>query len=132
MAIEPIIPASLKKTYDTLHFAPAVRSGDTLYLSGVIAALKKGQDGTNEEYAEAANRAFEQIDLVLKEAGASMADIVSITSFHVDFRKHIGPLAAVKDKWIPEPYPAWTVIGTTELFDPMGFVEIQVTAKIPG
>jgi len=129
MAIEPIIPASLKSTYDSLHFAPAVRKGDMLYLSGVIASLRQGEEGTNEQFAEGAERAFQQIELVLEEAGASMADIVSITSFHIDFRKHIGPLAAVKDKWIKEPYPAWTVIGTTELFDPLGFVEIQVTAQ---
>ncbi len=130
MAIEPIIPASLKATYDSLHFAPAVRKGGTLYLSGVIASLEEGQEGTDEQYAAGAERAFEQIDLVLKEGGASMADIVSITSFHIDFRKHIRALAAVKDKWIQEPYPAWTVIGTTELFDPLGFVEIQVTAHV--
>lgn len=129
MPIQPVIPSSLQSTYDNLHFAPAVRSGEMLYLSGVIASLEKGQSGTDDEIKAAVDRAFKQIELVLKEGGASMADIVSITSFHVGMNKHIGPLAAVKDKWLPEPYPAWTVIGVSELFDPLGFVEIQVIAR---
>ena len=130
MPIEPIIPDSQRSTYESLHFAPGVRSGEMLYLSGVIAALKKGQSGTAEEYAAAAQQAFKKIEEVLAEAGGTMADIVSITSFHIGMRDHIGALAAVKDEWIPEPYPAWTVIGVSELFDPHGFVEIQAIARI--
>ena len=131
MAIHPVIPDSMRATYDNMHFAPGVRSGEMLYLSGVIAALEAGQDGTEEEYAAAAHRAFKQIEAVLTEAGATFADIVSITSFHIGMSKHVGPLVAVKDQYIPEPYPAWTVIGVSELFDPRGFVEIQAIARIP-
>ncbi|MEO1475455.1 MAG: Rid family hydrolase [Pseudomonadota bacterium] len=127
----PIIPESLKDTYDRLHFAPATRAGDMVYLSGVIAALKDGQSGTDEEYAAATDEAFAEIEMVLKEAGGSMADIVDITSYHVDANKHLAALAQVKDKWIVAPYPSWTVIGTTGLFNPLGFVEIKATAYIP-
>lgn len=129
MPIEPVIPSSQQAIYDNMHFAPAVRSGDMIYLSGVIAGLEKGQSGTPEEYAAASHRAFKQIDEVLKEAGATMADIVSITSYHIGIRNHLGPLVGVKDEYIPAPYPAWTVIGVSELFDPLGFVEIQVIAE---
>ena len=131
MPKEVIIPESLQSTYDTLHYAPATRAGDMLYLSGVIATLQDGETGTDEEYTAASNRAFARIDMVLKEAGASMADIVDITSFHVGIAKHIYPLAAAKDEWLQEPYPCWTVIGTTELFEPNAFVEIKVTAYCP-
>ena len=127
----PIIPPSLQDNYDNLHFAPATRAGDMVYLSGVIAALKDGQSGTEEEYAAATEGAFAEIEMVLNEAGGSIADIVDITSYHVDMMKHLAPLAVVKDKWIKEPYPSWTVIGTTGLYNPLGFVEIKVTAYIP-
>ena len=130
MPIDPIIPASQRGLYDNMHFAPGVRSGDMLYLSGVIAALEEGESGTPEEFAKASHRAFKQIEEVLKEAGGAMSDIVSITSFHIGMREHIGPLISVKDEWIPEPYPAWTVIGVSELFDPRGFVEIQAIARL--
>lgn len=131
MAIQPIIPADMQETYDTLQYAPAVRAGDMVYLSGVIAALKEGQTGTDEEYAAAAEEAFAHIDKVLKEAGGSIANIVDVTSYHVDFQKHVMPLMMVKAKWIPAPHPAWTLIGCTALYDPLGFVEIKVNAHIP-
>jgi len=131
MAIKPIVPASLQDTYDTMQYAPAVRAGDMVFLSGVIADLKEGQTGTDAEYAAASEEAFEHIDMILKEAGGSIADIVDVTSYHVDFEKHIGPLMAVKAKWLPAPYPAWTLIGITSLYSPLGFVEIKVNAHIP-
>ncbi len=131
MPMTPIIPPSLRETYDTLHFAPAARAGDMVYLSGVIAALKDGETGTDEEYMAAAEEAFEEIDMVLKEAGGGMTDIVEATSYHVDFRKHLQPMMMVKEKWLPAPYPGWTLIGVSELFNPLGFVEIKVTAHIP-
>ncbi len=131
MAIDVIIPDSLKETYDTLHYAPAVRAGDLIFLSGVIAALKEGETGTEAEYVAAAEQAFAEMEMILKEAGASMADVVDVTSFHVDYAKHLGPLMAVKEKYFPAPYPAWTLIGTTELFNPLGFVELKATAYAP-
>ena len=126
-----INPDSLKERTATLGYAPATRAGDMVYLSGVIAALGEGETGTDETYAAAVNTAFEEIDMILKEAGGSMADIVDITSYHVNMHDHLNPLFGVKEKWMPGDPPAWTVIGTTELYDPLGFVEIKVTAYIP-
>lgn len=131
MPRKPIVPQSLQDQYDQMHFAPATRAGDTVYLSGVIAALKDGEDRTETAFATAFDEAFSEIDMVLKEAGGSMDDIVDVTSYHVDMSEHIGPLAAVKDNWIKAPYPSWTAIGISELFNPLGFVEIKVTAYIP-
>ena len=37
---EPIIPSGMQAVYDNIHYAPAVRVGDTLYISGQI-----GRDG---------------------------------------------------------------------------------------
>lgn len=127
----PIVPASHKDTYEQMHFAPATRAGDMVYLSGVIAALEEGDAGTDEQYAAGADKAFAEIEHVLNEAGGSLADIVDITSYHVDMMKHLMVLAGIKDKWITAPYPSWTVIGTTGLFNPLGFVEIKVIAHIP-
>jgi enamine deaminase RidA (YjgF/YER057c/UK114 family) len=38
---------------------------------------------------------------------------------------------AVKDEFMSAPYPAWTAVGTPELFLPGALVEIQVTARRP-
>ena len=127
-----IVPASLKERTEQLQFAPAVRAGDMIYLSGVIAALKDGEDSTDDAYFRATDEAFAEIDMVLKEAGGSIADVVDMTGYHVDFKSHLGPVMAAKAKWFPGPdFPAYTLIGTTELYDPLGFVEIKVRAYIP-
>ena len=75
-------------------------------------------------------RAFEQIADLLKEAGASFADITEIPTFHVDLSKHIGTFVKVKDQFVKEPYPAWTAVGTPELAIPGGLVEVRINARL--
>ena len=68
---------------------------------------------------------------MLEKAGASLDEIVEMTSFHVGLNEHIGIFMQVKDGLIKEPYPAWTAIGVSELaFGAL--VEIKVTAVIGG
>ena len=127
-----IVPAALKDRTEQLQFAPAVRAGDMIYLSGVIAALQDGEAPSDEAYFRAADEAFAEIDMILKEAGGSIADIVDMTGYHVDFNAHIGPVMAAKAKWMPGPdFPAYTLIGISELYNPLGFVEIKARAYLP-
>lgn len=127
-----IVPASLKERTEQMQFAPAVRAGDMVYLSGVIASLKEGETPSNEAYFRGADEAFGEIDAILKEAGGTFADIVDMTGYHIDPNSHLGPVMQAKAKWMPGPYfSAYTLIGISELFDPLGFVEIKVRAYIP-
>ena len=85
-----IVPDSLKERTEQMQFAPAVRAGDMVFCSGVIAALKEGEAATDEAYFRAADEAFAEIDMILREAGGSLADVVDMTGYHVDFEKHMG------------------------------------------
>lgn len=123
---EPIIPEGQEALYDRLHFAPAFRVGQTIYVSGVIG---RGPDGIPDDAAEEFELAFGQLSATLAAAGASMSDIVEITSFHVDMAT-IGEFASAKDAVISKPYPAWTAIGCTTLFDPKARAEVKATAVI--
>jgi enamine deaminase RidA (YjgF/YER057c/UK114 family) len=67
---------------------------------------------------------------VLAEAGLDFADVVEMTTYHVDLQKHIGAFMAVKDRYVSEPFPAWTAIGITELAFPGGLAEVRVVAKL--
>ncbi|MGF1596799.1 MAG: Rid family hydrolase [Acidimicrobiales bacterium] len=124
---EPIIPAGSEKTYERFHFAPAMRVGDTLYCSGVI-----GADGSRvpERAEDEFTAAFTALADLLAAAGASLDDVVELTSFHVDMGTHLGAFIAAKDAVIGEPYPAWTAIGCTELAVPAARVEIRATAYL--
>lgn len=123
-----VIPDGMQGFYDQFHFSPAVRVGRNVYCSGQIGS---GPDGKlDPDPAAQIGQAFENVRAVLEEAGASLEDVVEMTSFHVAFGEHIGIFMQVKDAFVEEPYPAWTAIGVAELaFGAL--VEIKVTARIP-
>ena len=129
---EMIVPDSFKERTQQLQFAPAVRAGDMVFCSGVIAALQEGEKATDEAYFRAVDTAFAEIDMILREAGGSVADIVDMTGYHVDFEQHMGPMFQAKAKWMPGPFfSCYTLIGISALYDPLGFVELKARAYIP-
>ena len=122
-----VIPASMQVMYDRFHFAPAVWSGDLLLCSGQIGM---GPDGRGIADVEAQfTAAFEGVKAILDAAGLGFADVVEITTFHVGLMQHLPTFMRVKDRYLPEPYPAWTAIGVVELAVPGGLVEIRATAR---
>ena len=124
-----VIPDGMQRMHDEFHFAPAVRAGKHVLCSGQIG---NGPDGKlDPDPAAQITQAFENVRAVLEEAGASLADVVDMTSFHVGFNEHIGVFMQVKDGFLKPPYPAWTAIGVAELaFDAL--VEIKVRARRGG
>lgn len=40
-------------------------------------------------------------------------------------------LLAVAAEFLTEPYPAWTAVGVTELFDSEAVIEISCVAVVP-
>jgi enamine deaminase RidA (YjgF/YER057c/UK114 family) len=115
--------------YDRFHFASAVRSGGLLLCSGQLGI---GDDGRPLADPDAQfTRAFERVGSVLAQAGVGFGDVVEITTFHVGLLQHIGLFARVKDRFLADPYPAWTAIGISELAFPGALVEIRATARLP-
>mgnify|MGYP000193234389 CR=1 FL=1 len=64
----------------------------------------------------------------LAAAGASMQDIVDLTSFHTDMRD-LPIFMQVKDRYLTRDFPAWTAIGAASLGGVSGLIiEIKATA----
>ncbi len=124
-----IVPAGTERSYDNWHYAPAVRVGDTVWASGIPASGAPTYEGR-------IRRMFERTKAVLKDAGADMADVVELTTFHRDakdteaFRKEFEEFLKVHKEFFPENYPAWTAVGTTSLLAPDAPVEMKVVAVI--
>jgi len=108
-------------------YADAVITGDTIYLSGVVAGLRPGETDLKLPY----ERAFSRIGAILKRSGASWDDVVDITSFHTDLTSQMPAIVAVKNKYIVAPPPAWTAIGVSRLIPGNGITEIKMVAKLP-
>ena len=125
---ERIIPASQQAMYDNFHFAPGIRTGDLLIMSGQVGMDASGK--CPDDLSEQFRLAFEHIGAILSEAGGDLSNIVEMTSYHIGMREHIREFIAVKDELISEPYPAWTAIGCTELAMPGALVEIRAQAVL--
>ena len=123
-----VIPKGMEQYYDQFHFAPAVKDGNRLYCSGVIGvdADSKASSDPETQFTQA----FESLKSVLTTAGGSFADVIEMTTFHVDLRANLPAFMKVKDRYMQAPYPAWTAIGITELAFPGGLVEIKVIARL--
>lgn len=125
---EVIVPKEWEKPYNEFHYAPAVRAGDFLILSGVVAGFREGSNDTDEEASYV--RAFEAIGRILKEADAGWENVVEIQTFHTDLPAQIALFGTVKDRYLKEPWPAWTAIDIDRLFPDGGLVEIKITAYV--
>lgn len=115
------------KWQQEIGYADAVVTGDTIYLSGVVASLKEGETDLHPAY----ERAFQTLGDILLRAGASWDDVVEITSFHTDLTTQMPVMIEVKKRFIKEPHPAWTAIGVSRLIPARGLTEIRLIAKLP-
>ena len=118
--------AEARAFQEAVGYATAVIAGNTIYLSGVVAGPAKGESDLAPGY----ERAFAHIAATLARAGASWDDVVDITTFHTDLAAHIDGFAAVKNRHVKAPFPAWTAIGVTRLYEPTAVVEIKVVARV--
>ncbi|WP_343618187.1 RidA family protein [Ralstonia sp.] len=123
---QSIVPAPFQLFYDAYHFSPATRVGDTIWVSGQvgIGADMKPAEGMQAQ----AQIAFECLKGVLEAAGANLADVVELTTFHTDLRGEMEAFAAVKDQYFPSRYPSWTAVGVTQLALPELCIEIRAVA----
>jgi enamine deaminase RidA (YjgF/YER057c/UK114 family) len=126
----PIEPASWGSDLDWYRehrLSPAVRVGDWVLVAGCTgsSAAAEGPDAQMR-------LAYQEAGEVLAAAGASWNDVVSMTSYHVDFRLHIFAMTEIHREFVTkEPFPAWTAVGVSDLYSPDAIVEIAVVALLP-
>ncbi|MDH1100427.1 RidA family protein [Pseudomonas mosselii] len=131
MTIKPlkrqsINPPPTQTLYDQFHFSQATRVGDLIWVSGQVGIdsdMKPGEDVVAQTHL-----AFQSLAKVLHAAGASLADVVELTTFHTQLRADMPVFASIKDEYFPARYPSWTAVGVTELALPELVVEIRAVA----
>ena len=126
---EVIVPEENRSSYESWGYAPAVKVGDVVYVSGVISFLE-GEGTYAERYARGFETALGNIDAILREAGASLDDVIDITTFHIDLQRQIEAAVKIRMRIMNSPHPAWTAVGTTALGAPDGVTEIKVVAHL--
>ena len=122
-----LVPKGTEMMRDRYHFSQGVQVGNTIYVSG--------QGGWNADFSIAdtvaaqARQAFRNMATVLKEGGASLDDVVEITSYHLDMDQMGAVVEAMREAF-PNHQPAWTAVGVTRLALPQMLVEIKATAVL--
>ena len=107
----------------------ATQGKRTIYVSGQVGLDEKGNLAGGKGDAEAQTRqAFRNMKAVLEAAGATMDDVVKLTTVVVrlpDFPK----IAAVRKEFFREPYPASTTF-VAALLNPDWLVEVEAIAVV--
>lgn len=126
-----VVPENARAIYESWGFAPAVVARDgTVYVSGAVVRLE-GEGSYEERYAAGFKKTIRRIEEVLMAAGASLDDVLDITSYHTDLARQLQAAVKARKEVMRPPHPAWTAVGTTALATPDGVTEIRVIARIP-
>lgn len=125
---EAVVPQGMAGSYERNRYAPAVRIGNLVFVSGVIGYERGSNNGPAAQF----ERAFRRLEGVLAGAGLAMANVAEITTYHVNLGELGRPFITIKDRFFPRaPFPAWTAIGVERLFLDSALVEIRATAVSP-
>jgi enamine deaminase RidA (YjgF/YER057c/UK114 family) len=109
-----------------IGYSRAVLDGDWVFVSGTTGfdyATMTIPDGA----AEQAEQCFRNIEAALRQAGASLGDVVRVT-YIVPDRADFEPCWPVMRKYLGDVRPAATMISAG-VADPRIRIEIEVTAR---
>jgi reactive intermediate/imine deaminase len=112
------------------HYTDAVRAGDLLFVSGLVAVGGDGRLVGGDDVIAQTRQVFENLRTVLDAGGCSFADVIKVTIFltDVDDRPRINP---VRQEVFGEARPASTLVEVSRLAVPGAKVEIEAVALIP-
>ena len=126
---EHFAPTGMEAAYHVYHYTPVVKVGDQVIVSGIPAAV-------GATYEDKVRWMFRELERHLQTAGASLADVVELTSFHAtatgqaSFAAEFERFAPIHKEFFPAHYPAWSAVGTTALLSPGAPVELRAVAII--
>jgi reactive intermediate/imine deaminase len=125
MKRQAIRPAGITPT--PAFFVPAVRVGNTVYVSGQLA--RDAQDRIAGDMATQTRRCIENIRLILEAAGARLEHVVKLTAYMTDMA--LAPQAwAVRAEYFAAHPPASTGVQVAALTRREALIEIEAVAVI--
>lgn len=111
----------------TSNFSPGILVDGTLYISGQLGTDVKTREFPKEFEAEVKN-SLDNIGIILRAAGMTFADVVSVQVYMTDVSL-FARMNAVYTSVLKEPRPARTTVGVAHLANPNARIEITMTAR---
>jgi reactive intermediate/imine deaminase len=126
------IRVSSNSPYEPLiGFSRAVRAGDTVYVSGTVAWGPNGKlVGRGDVYAQA-KQAIANIEAALRQAGATLGDVVRTRIYLTDISRWEEAARAHREAF-SEVRPASSLLEVSRLADSDMLVEIEAVAVMEG
>ena len=117
------------KWEDIVGYSRAVRVGNTIEVAGTTATINGEIQGENDPY-EQTKVIFTIIEKALKDAGATMNDVVRTRMFVTNIHEHWEEIGRAHGEFFKEIKPVATMVEVSGLIDPKLLVEIEVTAML--
>jgi 2-iminobutanoate/2-iminopropanoate deaminase len=109
-------------------YSQAVQAGDYLFLSGQIALDPETGELVTESFEAQVRQVFQNIQAVLKAAGADFAHVVKATVFLKDIGK-FAEMNSIYAEYFPKDPPARSAVEAARL--PKGVdIEVEVIAYL--
>jgi 2-iminobutanoate/2-iminopropanoate deaminase len=112
-----------------LNISAGVKVGDTVHLSGIVAFDSEGNIVGAGSVYEQATQVFINIEEALASTGASMADVIKITTFLTDISGY-GEFGKARTEAFPNSVPASAAYEISALIKPELLVEVEAIAVI--
>ena|SRR5579864_5259713 len=112
------------------HYTDAVRAGDTLWISGMLALDAEGSLVGGGDVVAQTEQVFRHLESVLSHCGAGFEHVTKVTVFLRD----VGARPAINEvrkRYFGEARPASTLVEVSALAHPEALVEIEAVAHIP-
>ena len=104
-----------------------------VYLAGVGAEDENGARGDirhHGNFLEQCRYSYDKVKRVLAHHGATLADVVKVTTYITDLRHRLTLGKCVGDTWDGVVFPTNTLIGVAALAFPEMIIEVDVTAIV--
>jgi reactive intermediate/imine deaminase len=95
-------------------YSQAVRSGDTVYVSGQIPLDPASGTLVSGDIDAEIRRVFDNLKAIAQAAGGSLANVVKLSVFLTDLG-HFARVNEIMATYFSEPYPARAAIGVAAL-----------------
>ena len=95
-------------------YSQAVKSGNTLYVSGQIPINPANMQMVDGDFSTQAKQAFANLQAVIKAAGVTMQDALKLTIYLTDLND-FDVVNSVMSTYFAEPYPARACIEVKAL-----------------
>ena len=119
---------SLGEGAGNVGMSAAVRFGKCIAVSGQVAMTETGELVGKDDFNAQIEQCFANLASVLGQAGSSLADVVSLTTY-LSSREYAQAFLAARGRHFPENPPATTTV-IAQMLHPDFLVEIQALAAV--